>query len=76
MPDPTDQFLNVQRDLEKVRTPLAGDHPISTGDTALEQQAQFNPNEPETEDMGVRQEALRRSKVRQLSGGQRGQTRS
>jgi hypothetical protein len=68
-----DQFLSAMRGLEGVKTPLSVETPTLTADTP---QQTFDPNSVEMEEMGVRQESLRRSKVRQLSKAQRGQTKT
>ena len=76
MQDPMDQFLSALRGLEKVKTPLNVEIPTSTSVTPDSQRMKFDPNEVETREMGVRQEALRRLKVDQLSKARQGQTKS
>jgi hypothetical protein len=79
MQNPMDQFLSALRGLETVKTPLSVETPTSTGGTAVSgssKQQAYDPNEPETEEMGLRQEALRRLKVLQLSKAQQGRTKS
>jgi hypothetical protein len=70
MPKPMSQFLSALRGLEETKTPLSVETPTSTGDTAVlgsSRQQAHDPNEVETEEMGVRQESLRRSKVHRLT---------
>lgn len=79
MPDQMSQFLSALRGLETVKTPLSVETSISTSGTAVSgspKQQAYDPNEPETEEMGFREEALRRLKVRQLPRAQQGQIKS
>ena len=78
MQNPMDQFLEAMRGLEKARTPLDGEIPLSTRDTVLDssEQMEFDPNRREVEEDGIRQEGLRRLKVRRQSKGHRGQTKT
>ena len=79
MPNQMSQFLSALRGLEEVKTPLGAETQRSTGDTAvsgLSRQQAYDPNAMETEEMGVRRESMRRSKVRQLSKAKSGQTQT
>ena len=73
MPNQMSQFLSALRGLETVKTPLSVETPTSTADMPREK---FDPNEIEVEQQGVRQESLRRSKVRQLSKAQQGRMKT
>jgi hypothetical protein len=78
MQDPMDQFLSALRGLEKVKTPLSVETPTLTSGTAVSgssKQQAYDPNEPETREMGFREEALRRLKVLQLPKAQQGTTK-
>jgi uncharacterized protein len=64
------QFLSALKGLEEIKTPLSAETPTSTDDTAASgssRQQADDPNAVETEEMGVRQERLRRSKVHRLT---------
>ena len=56
-----------------LRTPLDGE--TLTKNTAVSQR-EFDPNREETEEDGIRAERLRRLKVRQMSKGRQGQTKT
>lgn len=70
MPNPISQFLSALRGLEEIKTPLSVEAPTSTDDTAFSgssRQQSYDPNAVETEEMGVRHESLRRSKVHRMT---------
>ena len=73
MQGPMDQFLSALRGLEELETPLSFETPTSPADMRVKK---FDPNAVEAEEMGVRQENLRRAKVRQLSKAKSGQTQN
>ena len=78
MPNQISQFLSALRGLETVKTPLSVETSSSTSGTAVSgssNQQAYDPNEPEAEEMGFREEALRRLKVRQLPKAQQGATK-